>query len=69
MDTHLPVPERDLTAPFLMPIESTHTITGRGTVVSGRVERGTIAVGATIELVGIEKARWPFAATGLFRPS
>jgi elongation factor Tu len=52
MDTHLPVPERDLQAPFLMPIENTHTITGRGTVVSGRVERGTIAVGATIEVVG-----------------
>ena len=52
MDTHLPVPTRDLEAPFLMPIENTHTITGRGTVVSGRVERGTIAVGASVELVG-----------------
>jgi elongation factor Tu len=52
MDEHLPVPERDLTAPFLMPIENTHTISGRGTVVSGRVERGTIELGATIELVG-----------------
>ena len=52
MDEHLPVPERDLTAPFLMPIENTHTITGRGTVVSGRVERGTLSVGATVELVG-----------------
>jgi elongation factor Tu len=52
MDEHLPVPERDLAAPFLMPIENTHTITGRGTVVSGRVERGTLALGATVELVG-----------------
>src|SRR5690606_7914382 len=46
MDEHLPVPQRDLSAPFLMPIENTHTITGRGTVVSGRVERGTLALGA-----------------------
>jgi elongation factor Tu len=52
MDEHLPVPERDLAAPFLMPIENTHTITGRGTVVSGRVERGTLALGATVEIVG-----------------
>ncbi|HLT37059.1 MAG TPA: elongation factor Tu [Enhygromyxa sp.] len=52
MDEHLPVPQRDLSAPFLMPIENTHTITGRGTVVSGRVERGTLALGATVEIVG-----------------
>src|SRR5690606_22407795 len=52
MDEHLPVPERDRSAPFLMPIENTHTITGRGTVVSGRVERGCLALGATIEVVG-----------------
>jgi elongation factor Tu len=52
MDEHLPIPERDLSAPFLMPIEGTHTITGRGTVVSGRVERGTLALGANVELVG-----------------
>jgi elongation factor Tu len=52
MDTRLPMPERDLEAPFLLPIENTHTITGRGTVVSGRVERGTLAIGASVEIVG-----------------
>ena len=52
MDTHFPVPERDMTSPFMMPIEGVHTITGRGTVVSGRVERGTLELGATVEVVG-----------------
>jgi len=52
MDAHLPVPERDLNAPFLMPVEDTFTITGRGTVVSGRVDRGTLKAGEEIEIVG-----------------
>ena len=52
MDAHLPVPTRDLDAPFMMPIENTHTITGRGTVVSGRVERGSLSPGDTVEIVG-----------------
>jgi len=46
------VPERDVTGPFLMPIEGVCTIPGRGTVVTGRVERGTLTVGATIQVVG-----------------
>jgi elongation factor Tu len=46
------VPVRDLTGPFLMPIEEVHTISGRGTVVTGRVERGTLTVGSAIQVVG-----------------
>ncbi|MCX4241498.1 elongation factor Tu [Paraliomyxa miuraensis] len=52
MDTRFPVPTRDLEAPFLMPIEGVCTIPGRGTVVTGRVERGCLPLGATIEVVG-----------------
>ncbi len=52
LDEHVPVPERDLEAPFLMPIEGVCTITGRGTVVTGRVERGVLELGAAVEVVG-----------------
>jgi elongation factor Tu len=52
MDERLPVPRRDLEAPFLMPIEGVCTIPGRGTVVTGRVERGQLPMGATVEVVG-----------------
>ena len=52
MDRHIAVPERDTEGPFLMPIESVHTIEGRGTVVTGRVERGRIKVGDKVELAG-----------------
>ena len=52
MDEHLIVPERDESAPFLMPIEGVCTIPGRGTVVTGRVERGSIPVGTEVEVVG-----------------
>jgi len=53
MDTHIPAPERDLTSPFLMPIEDVFTIEGRGTVVTGRVDRGVLPVGASVEIVGL----------------
>ncbi|KAK0350364.1 hypothetical protein LTR94_029329 [Friedmanniomyces endolithicus] len=53
VDEYIPQPERDLDKPFLMPIEDVFTITGRGTVVTGRVERGVIKVGEEIEIVGI----------------
>ena len=48
-----PEPTRDVDKPFLMPIEDVFTITGRGTVVTGRVERGIVKVGEEIEIVGI----------------
>ncbi|MGW1536960.1 elongation factor Tu [Streptomyces aureus] len=52
VDTYVPMPERYLDAPFLMPVENVLTITGRGTVVTGAVERGTIRVGDRIEVLG-----------------
>jgi len=53
VDTYIPEPERDLDKPFLMPIEDVFTITGRGTVVTGKVEQGVINTGDEVEIVGI----------------
>ncbi|MDL2294547.1 elongation factor Tu [Ruminococcaceae bacterium OttesenSCG-928-D13] len=53
VDEYIPTPERKEDLPFLMPVEDTMTITGRGTVATGRVERGTIKVGEEVELVGL----------------
>ena len=53
MDAYIPVPKRDVEKPFLMPIEDVFSISGRGTVVTGRVERGVIKVGEDVEIVGI----------------
>ncbi|WP_114953677.1 elongation factor Tu [Sphingosinicella terrae] len=55
MDRHIPDPARDYDGPFLMPIEGVHTIPGRGTVVTGRVERGTVKVGDAVEIVGLDQ--------------
>ena len=54
MDAYIPQPERDTDKPFLMPIEDVFSISGRGTVVTGRIERGIIKVGEEIEIVGIK---------------
>ncbi len=53
IDSYIPAPERDTDKPFLMPVEDVFTITGRGTVATGRVERGTIKVGDKVEIVGL----------------
>ncbi|MCJ7754559.1 MAG: elongation factor Tu [Thermoanaerobaculales bacterium] len=53
MDSYIPLPERDIDKPFLMPIEDVFTISGRGTVVTGRIERGKVKVGEEMEIVGI----------------
>ena len=53
LDTYIPVPEREIDKPFLMPVEDVFTITGRGTVVTGRIERGMIKTGEEVELVGL----------------
>jgi elongation factor Tu len=53
LDTFIPLPERDVDKPFLMPVEDVFSISGRGTVVTGRIERGIIKVGEEIEIVGI----------------
>ncbi|MEY7975947.1 elongation factor Tu, partial [Streptomyces pilosus] len=54
VDTYVPMPERYLDAPFLLPVENVLTITGRGTVVTGAVERGTVRVGDRVEVLGAE---------------
>jgi elongation factor Tu len=53
LDRHIPDPVRDYTSPFLMPIEDVFTISGRGTVVTGRIQRGVLTAGAAVELVGL----------------
>ena len=53
IDTYFPLPERDITKPFLMPVEDIFSIEGRGTVVTGRIERGIVKVGEEVEVVGI----------------
>ena len=55
LDTYIPIPERDLEKPFLMPVEDIFSIEGRGTVVTGRIERGVVKVGEEIEIVGIKE--------------
>jgi elongation factor Tu len=54
LDSYIPVPERDVTKPFLMPIEDIFSIEGRGTVVTGKIERGIVKVGEEVEIVGIK---------------
>ncbi len=57
LDTYIPMPERDIDKPFLMPIEDVFSISGRGTVVTGRVDRGVVKVGGDVEIVGISETR------------
>ncbi|MDP9248958.1 MAG: elongation factor Tu [bacterium] len=64
LDTYIPVPERDVTKPFLMPVEDIFSIEGRGTVVTGKIERGVVKVGEEIEVVGI-KATQKSTVTGI----
>ena len=54
LDSYIPEPERDLDKPFLMPVEDVFSITGRGTVATGRVEQGVVKTGETVEIVGIK---------------
>ena len=57
VDTYIPTPEREVDKPFLMAVEDVFSITGRGTVATGRIERGIVKVGETIEIVGIRDTR------------
>ena len=57
VDDYIPTPVRDNAKPFLMPIEDVFTITGRGTVVTGRVERGSVKVGDAVEIIGIKETQ------------
>ena len=63
-DNYIPVPVRDVDKPFLMPVEDVFSISGRGTVATGRVERGVVKVGDTVEIVGI-KATESSVVTGV----
>ncbi len=65
VDTWIPTPERDDTKPFLMPVEDVFTITGRGTVATGRVERGTVKVGDEVEIVGLKEEKAKTVVTGV----
>ena len=65
VDSYIPTPERDNDKPFLMPIEDVFTITGRGTVVTGRVERGQVKVGDTVEIVGLQDEKKKTVVTGV----
>ncbi|WP_075678769.1 EF-Tu/IF-2/RF-3 family GTPase, partial [Brucella abortus] len=64
VDSYIPTPERPIDQPFLMPIEDVFSISGRGTVVTGRVERGIVKVGEEVEIVGI-KATTKTTVTGV----
>jgi elongation factor Tu len=65
VDTYIPQPERDIDKPFLMPVEDVFTITGRGTVVTGRIERGVLKINAEIEIVGIKDSSSKTTVTGI----
>src|SRR5204862_4283458 len=65
VDTAIPLPERDVDKPFLMPVEDVFTITGRGTVVTGRIERGVLKVNEEVEIVGIHPAIAKTTVTGI----
>jgi elongation factor Tu len=65
LDNYIPEPQRDLDKPFLMPVEDVFTITGRGTVATGRIEQGKVNVGDEIELVGIHPETSKTVVTGV----
>lgn len=65
VDNYIPTPPRDDTLPFLMPVEDTMTITGRGTVATGRVERGVLKLGDEVEIIGLTEERAKTVVTGI----
>jgi len=65
VDEYVPEPERDIDKPFLMPVEDVFTITGRGTVATGRVEQGVVKTGEEVEIVGIHKETAKTVVTGV----
>ena len=70
VDSYVPTPERDLDKPFLMPVEDVFSITGRGTVATGRVERGRVKVGQEVEIVGLgETKKTTVTGVEMFRKS
>ena len=65
VDSYIPTPERAVDKPFLMPVEDVFSISGRGTVATGRVERGTVKVGETVEIVGLAEETRSVVVTGV----
>ena len=65
VDNYIPTPDRKADLPFLMPVEDTMTITGRGTVATGRVERGTLKLGDEVEIIGLTTERAKTVVTGI----
>jgi elongation factor Tu len=65
VDASIPTPERDVDKPFLMPVEDVFTITGRGTVVTGRIERGIVKVNEEVEIIGIREDTQKSTVTGI----
>jgi len=65
VDEYIPQPEREIDKPFLMPVEDVFTITGRGTVVTGRIERGVVKVNEEVEIVGIRPGSMKTTVTGV----
>jgi elongation factor Tu len=65
VDDYIPMPPRETDKPFLMPVEDVFTITGRGTVITGRIERGIIKVNETVDIVGIRETKQTTTVTGI----
>jgi elongation factor Tu len=65
VDEHIPTPTRDTDKPFLMPVEDVFSITGRGTVATGRVERGTLKLSEEVEIVGVKEEKRKVVVTGI----
>ena len=65
VDDYIPQPEREIDKPFLMPVEDVFTITGRGTVITGRIERGIVKVNETVDIIGIRDTKQTTTVTGV----
>src|SRR6195952_742848 len=65
VDEHIPQPVRETEKPFLMPVEDVFTITGRGTVITGRIERGVVKINETVDLIGIREVAQKSTVTGV----
>ena len=65
VDTYIPQPVREIDKPFLMPVEDVFTITGRGTVITGRIERGVVKINETVDIIGIREAKQTTTVTGV----
>jgi len=65
VDESIPEPQRDIEKPFLMPVEDVFTITGRGTVITGRIERGIVKINETVDIIGIREVKQTTTVTGI----